>query len=89
MTNLGSRVRRLERIVLERPPAPCELCGAPDGWVAGFVIRDPEGRPLHEELCPGCGVETMGGRAMSPFDPVTGGYRDVLVLPAGSEPLPI
>lgn len=86
MTRYRRRIERLERIVSSRPPAPCPECGTPRGWVAGFVIRDSEGRPLHEEHCPTCGIETIGGKAMSP---ISGGYRDVLVSPAGSAPLPV
>lgn len=89
MHSLSSRVTRLEKIVLARPPAPCPSCGTPKGWVAGFVIQDPDGKSFHDQRCTICGVETMGGKAISAIDPNKHGYREVLVLPAGSPPLPV
>jgi len=51
------------------------------------VIVDAYGRSLNEERCERCGVEVCRGKAISPVGP--GGYRDVLVLPAGSPLLPV
>lgn len=85
MRRLDSRVYRLEKIGWSRPPRPCSSCGAPKGWVAGFQVQDPAGNPMHEQYCERCGVAVWGGKGVCPIPP--GGYREVLVLPAGSEAL--
>lgn len=83
--SLHARLRRLEKIEWSRPPAPCPSCGAPTGYVCGFVVQDPEGRSMNNETCPACGIETTDGRASHPIRP--GGYREILVLPRVSLPL--
>lgn len=87
MRSVDARVRRLERFERSRPPRPCPSCGAPRDYIAGFQVQDPSGNPMHEEHCGACGIAVWAGRAVCPVPP--GGYRDVLVLPAGSPPLPV
>ncbi|MCC6677880.1 MAG: hypothetical protein IT436_12105 [Phycisphaerales bacterium] len=89
MRGLHRRLDRLEKLISARPPTPCDLCGAPKGYIASSLVRDPQGRPIHPEYCPRCGIETCGGRAIDPIDPTVDGYIDVLVLPAPSPPLPV
>lgn len=86
MRNLSNRIVRLEKIVQLRPPAPCPDCGTPRGWVAGLEVRNADGVSL-DEHCPACGIAVHLGIPVCPVAP--GGYRDVLVLPAGSAPLPV
>lgn len=90
MRNLNSRVGRLEKIVQSRPPVPCESCGAPRGWISRHIhVVDPDGRPFHEERCTHCGIETSGGKAISPINPTQVHYREVLILPRPLAPLPV
>lgn len=85
------KVRRWLRISMPvsagRDDIPCDLCGAPRGFISGFLVQDGTGRSL-QETCPKCGVAVCGGRAWCPIPPDSK-YRDRLILPSGSAPLPV
>lgn len=81
---LSSRLKKLEKTVRERPPAPCAECGAPTGWVPTLRLVNYDGADLRP-TCTLCKFPLMSnGRAVSALPPGSVQRRVILhELPAG------